>query len=241
MTRPRLFVADALAAGACITLEAARAHYLAHVLRLKPGAELSLFNPSDGQWSAVLDAAGRHRVELRVVAPERAATAERGPILCFAPIRQNRLDWLVEKAVELGVAALEPVLTERAVVKLGRPDRLQAIVVEAAEQCGRLTVPPLAEPTPLADWLATRAGDGRILFADEQGGMPLAVALREDATRLLIGPEGGFTEQERLSLREHPTVVAVSLGPLILRAETAALYALSAWQMARTTDSSWSD
>src|SRR3954451_3673596 len=155
MSPPRLHVAEHLAAGQLVPLEGDRAHYLRTVLRLRDGAEVRVFNASAGEWSGRLAAVGRHKVEIRVERRLRPSLPEPGATLAFAPIRRNRLDWLIEKAVELGVARLVPVLTERGVV---RPDnaqrRLVAIAVEAAEQCERLTVPAIETPRPLEEWLA---------------------------------------------------------------------------------------
>jgi 16S rRNA (uracil1498-N3)-methyltransferase len=228
VSAPRLHLDRPLARGAVIELEGPGAHYLTRVLRLRAGAALTVFNGRDGEFAARLAGAGRHSAELRLEAPLRAPAAEPGPTLHFAPVRQSRLDWLVEKAVELGAARLVPVLTERTMVKLAKVERLRAIAVEAAEQCGRLTVPELAAPQPLAAWLDGAAGR-RIYFADERGtARPLLEAARVvGAGDLLIGPEGGFTAAERALLLQSPGIVAVTLGPRILRSETAALAGLA--------------
>jgi 16S rRNA (uracil1498-N3)-methyltransferase len=235
MTVPRLHVAERLGAGRELRLAGDRAHYLRNVLRLRAGAELRLFNAVDGEWRASVASAGRHEIGLAVAERVRAPAAEPGPSLAFAPIRRNRLEWLVEKAVELGVARLVPILTQRTVVRPEGAGRLEAIAVEAAEQCERLTVPTVDPPRPLHEWLAARP-IVPLLFAHERGGvMPLGRALRADVTaELLVGPEGGFTPDESALLLARPEVTAVNLGPRILRAETAALYMLTAWQLART-------
>jgi 16S rRNA (uracil1498-N3)-methyltransferase len=231
LTTPRLHYPEGLAEGASVRLEGPRAHYLAHVLRLRPGARLWLFNDEDGEWAATLAALGRQSATLELGRQVRAAAAETGPVLHFVPFRRNRLDWLVEKAVELGVARLVPILTERTVVKLENPARLRAIAVEAAEQCGRLTVPELADPVPFGNWLAARDSSRKLLFADEGGGAPIATALAEAGQPdLLTGPEGGFTERERTLLLRADGITGVTLGSRILRAETAALAALAVWQ-----------
>ncbi len=232
MAIPRLHVDEPLSAGVRLRIEGPRAHYLAHVLRLGTGAELRPFNGRDGEWSARIAGVARHSAEIELLEQTRQPAPEPGPVLCFAPIRQSRLDWLVEKAVELGASRLVPVITRFTVVKLGRPDRLAAIAIEAAEQCGRLTVPPIEPTIPFGPWLQAQAGPAAILFADEKGGQPIVDALdAHDAGGMLIGPEGGFSEEERTALRAHPTVMPVSLGPRILRAETAALAALACWQL----------
>ena len=156
MAPPRLHCPEGLEAGATLRLEGPRAHYLAPVLRLRAGAPLRLFNADQGEWAATLKALGRQQATLEVDRRLRPPAPEPGPVLHFVPIRRNRLDWLVEKAVELGAARLVPILTERAVVKLENPSRLRAIAVEAAEQCGRLTVPELDEPVSFGNWLAAR-------------------------------------------------------------------------------------
>lgn len=234
MTVPRLHVAERLEAGEALSIVGDRAHYLRNVLRLRDGADLQLFNAAAGEFRATIASLGRHEVRITVGERTRAPTAEPGPILVFAPIRRNRLDWLIEKAVELGAARLVPVLTQRTVVRPEGTARLEMIAIEAAEQCERLSVPPIDPPRPLAEWLASRSSAVPLLFADERGaGMPLGQALHAGAiVDLLVGPEGGFAPEERARLLDSPGVVPVSLGPRILRAETAALYMLSAWQLA---------
>lgn len=233
MTVPRLHVPEQLTAGRALSMAGERAHYLRHVLRLREGDAVHVFNAEDGEWRATIGKVGRHELTLGVEALLRPAAPEPGPVLVFAPIRRNRLEWLIEKAVELGVARLVPVITRRTVVKPERPDRLEAIATEAAEQCERLTVPPLEPPRPLPDWLATRDLRIPLLLADERGqGRPLAEAWREHpAAEILIGPEGGLAPEEMERLRAAPGVVPVTLGPRILRAETAALYVLAGWQI----------
>jgi 16S rRNA (uracil1498-N3)-methyltransferase len=235
MSAPRLHLPGRLVAGEAILLEANRVHYLRTVLRLRDGAPLRAFNCTDGEWLGHLAELGRHRLELRLDECLRPPRAEPGPTLVFAPIRNNRLEWLVEKAVELGAARLVPVLTERTVVRPEKSTRLAAIAVEAAEQCERLTVPVINAPVAMSDWLTHRDPELPLLFAEERSrGTPLIEAWRRcPAGELLIGPEGGFSDREKALVRATPAAVVVSLGELILRAETAALYALAAWQLAR--------
>lgn len=233
MSAHRLHVEERLEAGRTLGVAGDRAHYLRNVLRLREGGGLRLFNAGDGEWSARIAAVARHRIEVRLERRVREPADEPGPTLVFAPIRRNRLDWLVEKAVELGVARLVPVLTARSVVRLEQVDRLRAIAVEAAEQCERLSVPSIAEPEPLERWLAHRPARPLLLADERGGGIPIAAAWRAHSeAELLIGPEGGFTDEERGALVERAGAVATSLGPLILRAETAALVGLAAWRLA---------
>jgi 16S rRNA (uracil1498-N3)-methyltransferase len=236
VSSPRLHLDLALAAGATLTLEGDRVHYLRNVLRLREGAQVRAFNAADGEWRARIAGSARHRLDLLVEDRLRAPLAEPGPTLVFAPIRRNRMEWLVEKAVELGAGALVPVLTRRTVVRPENPERLQAIAVEAAEQCERLTVPAVAAPVPLPLWLAARDPSVPLLFAEERGaGAPVLAAVRQyPGAAILVGPEGGFAEDELALLHAAPAATAISLGRLILRAETAALHALVAWQLAQT-------
>jgi 16S rRNA (uracil1498-N3)-methyltransferase len=235
MTGPRLHLPDRLSAGRVVAVAADRAHYLRHVLRLREGATVRLFNGDDGEWRSAVASLGRRELTVRIGALVRAPAPEPGPTLVFAPIRRTRLEWLVEKAVELGVARLVPVITQRTVAKPEKADRLEAIAVEAAEQCERLTVPALEAPRPLGDWVTARGPGPVVLFADERGGaLPVAEALKQQPdAELLVGPEGGFAAEERERLLAAPGVRPVSLGRRILRAETAALYALVCWQVAR--------
>lgn len=227
MSPPRLFVEQPLTARMHVRLEAPQAHYLRHVLRLRQGAPVLVFNGVDGEWLGHL-ADGR---EAMLVADSqvRPQREEAGPLLLVAPIKRPRLEWLVEKAVELGVARLAPVLTERSVVRPESSQRLRRQAIEAAEQCGRLTVPEVEEPGRLLSTVETAAAAAGVAFADEAGGgVPLLAALENGGIGgLLVGPEGGFAPAERAALLAIPGVVPVSLGPLVLRAETAAIYAMA--------------
>ncbi len=224
---PRLFVAEPLAQDAVISLAGPPANYLGNVLRLQPGARVKLFDDRTGEWLAELTDAGRKRVSLTVT--ERLRPREPVPDLwlLFAPIKRGRIDWLVEKATELGVARLVPVLTRRTVVDRLNLDRLRAHSIEAAEQCERTALPQLAEPATLETIVAAWPGDRALYFADEGGGDPLNAVAQPGPAAILIGPEGGFTENEREAVRRLPAVRPVSLGPRILRADTAALAALA--------------
>ena len=229
---PRLFVDQTLVQGAALTLEGPPANYLANVLRLGAGAQAKLFDDRTGEWLAEIVEAGRKRVSLRLV--ERLREREQVPDvwLLFAPIKRGRIDWLVEKATELGVARLVPVLTERTIVDKLNLDRLRAHAIEAAEQCERTALPELAMPQKLGRVLREWRDDRALYFADEAGGEPLLVAAMPGPAAILVGPEGGFTEKERAATRALPQARAVSRGPRILRADTAAVAALAVWMAA---------
>jgi 16S rRNA (uracil1498-N3)-methyltransferase len=226
---PRLYVEQALAEGGALTLEGAPANYLAAVLRLGPGDRVKLFDDSTGEWLAEILEAGRKRVTLTVGAMLREREAVPDLWLLFAPIKRGRIDWLVEKATELGVDCLVPVITRRTVVERLNLDRLRSHTIEAAEQCGRTALPTLKEPIALAKLLADWPAGRALYFADESGGTPMREAVRPGPAAVLIGPEGGFTDEERAAIRALPGACAISLGPRILRADTAALAAISLW------------
>jgi 16S rRNA (uracil1498-N3)-methyltransferase len=224
---PRLFVEARLSEGAVVELNAGQANYLGNVLRMKEGAELLVFDGASGEWLARIAEAGRKRMALNVERRTREAETIPDVWLAFAPVKRARIDWLVEKATELGAARLIPVTTQRTVVERLNLDRLRAHIIEAAEQCGRTILPELAEPLPLAQFL--HDGTRALYFADESGGEPAASAFLPGAATILTGPEGGFSDDERTAIRAAPNAIAISLGPRILRAETAALAALAAY------------
>jgi len=226
-TLPRLFVRQPLADGASVELDAGQANYLGNVLRLKPGAELLLFDGVSGEWLASISEAAKKRMLLTVERRTREAEATPDVWLAFAPVKRTQTDWLVEKATELGAARLIPVITQRTVVERVKLERLEAIAIEAAEQCGRTRLPEIAEPQPLAAFL--QANERTLYFADENGGTPPASAFRPGPATILTGPEGGFTGEERAAIRSAPNAIAISLGPRVLRAETAALAALATY------------
>lgn len=239
---PRLFVEAQLPDEVAAALTRDQVRYLLSVMRRRPGDEVLLFNGRDGEWRARIAGAGRRDLDLEVVGRSRPQAAEPGPTLWFAPLKRGRQELLLEKACELGVARLRPVLMRRSVVEKVNLERQRAILIEAAEQSGRLTVPALEPPVGL-DAMIAPARDHPILWADEAAARPqpgdadpLLDALRAhpDAD-LLIGPEGGFDADERSLLLAAPGIVRVGLGPRILRAETAALVALAGWRLVRRT------
>jgi 16S rRNA (uracil1498-N3)-methyltransferase len=226
---PRLFVRQALSEGAPVELDAGQANYLGNVMRLGAGAELHVFDGSSGEWLARIAEAGKKRMTLSVERKTREAEAIPDVWLAFAPVKRTQTDWLVEKATELGVARLLPVITQRTVAERVKLERLQSITIEAAEQCGRTRLPDIDEPLPLAHLLKHRDASRTLYFADEGGGEWAPDAFTPGPALILIGPEGGFTEEERVAIRAAPNAIAVSLGPRILRAETAALSALAVY------------
>jgi 16S rRNA (uracil1498-N3)-methyltransferase len=229
---PRLFARKLLAQWTEVELDGAPAHYLANVLRLKEGADVLMFDGQSGEWLAKIVLARKGRLKLRVERKTRDPETIPDVWLAFAPVKRSQTDWLVEKATELGAARLIPVMTRRTVADRVKLERLEAIAIEAAEQCGRTVLPEIAEPLPLARLLGERDSGRTLYFADEAGGQPAAEAFKSGPALILTGPEGGFTEEERAAIRASPDAVPISLGPRILRAETAALAALAAWMSA---------
>jgi 16S rRNA (uracil1498-N3)-methyltransferase len=226
---PRLFVREPLSEGAAIALDARQANYLGNVLRMGVGGKLLIFDGRSGEWLARIVEARKKGMTL--TAEQR--TREPEPIpdvwLAFAPVKRQAIDWLVEKATELGAARLIPTITQRTVAERVKLERLEAIAIEAAEQCGRTMLPDIAEPLSLKNLLNQRDPARTLYFADEGGGRPAAEAFKPGPVLILIGPEGGFTDDERAAVRAAPSAVPVSLGPRILRAETAALAAIAAY------------
>ena len=226
---PRLFVRTPLSASASVVLDAAQANYLGNVMRLGIGAELLLFDGQSGEWLARVSDAGRKSMSLTVERRTREAESVPDIWLAFAPVKRAQTDWLVEKATELGAARLLPVMTQRTIAERVKLERLEAITIEAAEQCGRTRLPEIATPLGLKPLLELRDERRRVYFADEGGGEIAAQAFEPGPALILIGPEGGFTDEERTLIRAAPNAVPISLGPRILRAETAALAALAAY------------
>jgi 16S rRNA (uracil1498-N3)-methyltransferase len=224
---PRLFVRQPLNEGANVELDGAPANYLGNVLRMGSGAELLLFDGCSGEWLARIINAARKRMTLSVERRTREPENIPDVWLAFAPVKRAQTDWLVEKATELGAARLVPVMTQRTVAERVKVERLQSITIEAAEQCGRTRLPEIGQPVSLGQLLHQRDSARKLIFADECGGEAAAIAFNLEPTLILTGPEGGFTDEERMLVRRAPNGLAISLGPRILRAETAALAALA--------------
>lgn len=228
---PRLFVDAPLASGAAIPLGRDQSNYVFNVLRLGPPDTLLLFNGRDGEWRADVGPAGKRSGILHVVEQLRPQPGPSGITYAFAPLKHARLDYMVQKAVEMGVGVLQPVLTRRTQVTRINQGRMRANVVEAAEQCGVLAVPEVHEPLRFDAWLETWPADRSLVFCDEDAPVsdPLAALRDIDAgrTALVIGPEGGFHPLEREALMSRIQVRRISLGPRILRADTAAVAALA--------------
>ncbi|MBA3666594.1 MAG: 16S rRNA (uracil(1498)-N(3))-methyltransferase [Sphingomonas sp.] len=229
---PRLCVAPPLSEGVLVALDAAQANYLGNVLRLKEGDEVLLFDGVSGEWLARVAEAGKRRMALGVDRQTRPQEAVPDLWLAFAPVKKGRVDWLVEKAVELGVARLLPVVTQRTIVDKLNLERMRAHIVEAAEQCGRTALAEIDAPVKLDALLRGRDMGRTLYFADETGGEPAAHAFAPGPALILTGPEGGFTPEEAAAIRAAPNAKPISLGPRILRAETAALAAVAAWMAA---------
>jgi 16S rRNA (uracil1498-N3)-methyltransferase len=229
---PRLYVSPPLSAGVLVALDPAQANYLGNVLRLKEGDQVLLFDGLSGEWLASVAEVGKKRMSLAVAQATRPQEAVPDFALAFAPIKKGRVDWLVEKAVELGVARLQTVITARTIVDKLNLERMTAHIVEAAEQCGRTSLATIDAPVKLDAFLRAQSGERTLYFADETGGTPAGSAFSVGPATLLTGPEGGFTPDEASAIRAAPRATAISLGPRILRAETAALAGVAAWMAA---------
>ena len=230
----RLHVTGDLAAGARIMPDPQQSHYLTNVLRMSEGAELLVFNGRDGEWLARVSAKSKKCVELEAVEQTRPQPPHPDLIYCFAPLKVGRLDYLVQKAVEMGAGVLQPVVTQHTqMTKIGT-ERLEANAIEAAEQCGILAVPKVREAVKLDRLLAGWEPDRRLIVCDEEAStnnpLPALRTITERKLGLIVGPEGGFSEDERRQLRALPFVTAIPLGPRILRADTAAVAALAVIQ-----------
>lgn len=233
--KARLHVTDALSAGGSVMLADDQAHYLRHVLRLEAGQAVALFNGRDGEWRAVIAEAGKKGVRLDVEAQLRPQQPAADVWLCFAPIKQGRIEMIVEKATELGAGRLLPVITRRTQMQKVNAERLAAHAREAAEQCERLDVPEVTAAVTLEKLLQDWPRDRQLFLCAERSDAPalLTAAAGKGPCGLLIGPEGGFAPEELQQIAGLPQVVTVSLGPRILRAETAAIAALAILQSVR--------
>jgi 16S rRNA (uracil1498-N3)-methyltransferase len=233
---PRLFVDAPLAEGAQIALDRDQSNYLGNVLRLSAGDQVLVFNGRNGEWQALIS--GRKRVEsLTIVAQSRPQDGLPDLVYAFAPLKHARLDYMVQKAAEMGAARLQPVLTRFTQVSRVNGERMRANVIEAAEQCGILSVAEIADPVPLERFLSERGAGRLLIFCDEAAEIanPLTALERSEADQgvdVLIGPEGGFAEEERTQLLRQRRILRLSLGPRILRADTAAVAALALVQAA---------
>jgi 16S rRNA (uracil1498-N3)-methyltransferase len=233
---PRLFVDADLSAGTELPLDRAPANYLQNVLRLEVGARVLVFNGRQGEWASALAGTRRHpMLQVRERTREQAAPGSIDYV--FAPLKHARLDYMVQKAVEMGVASLTPVVTQHTQVTRVNLERMRANVIEAAEQCGVLAVPAVNGPAAFAQWLAELDAAHALIFCDEEAEIadPIAAlnTVPPGATALLVGPEGGFAEAERARLLNRPRTLRLSLGPRILRADTAAVAALALVQSIR--------
>jgi 16S rRNA (uracil1498-N3)-methyltransferase len=228
---PRLFVPDQLDTGRTFALEGPHAHYLGKVMRVREGDIVILCDDATGEWAARVGQVDKRRVDVTVAERLRMREAVPDLWLCPALLKKDRFDLVLEKATELGIARIQPLVTRRCVADKLNLDRARAITTEAAEQCARTALPQLAEPVKLdallADWPEGRA----LFFADENGGEPAAAAFAAHSgpAAILTGPEGGFDDAERAAIRVHHAARPISLGPRILRGETAAIAAIAVW------------
>ena len=232
---PRLYIDAPLAAGQRLPLDGAQANYLKNVMRLKAGDGVLVFNGRDGEWRASLADGGKRSAALDVGAQTRPQTPPRDLHYLFAPLKHARLDYMVQKAVEMGASRLQPVSMQHSQIPRINRERMRANAIEAAEQCGILAIPEVAEPVSFDRMIAAREPSRVLIFCDETADVrdPVAAlaAVREGAEppplAVLVGPEGGFADHERAALNALPNVVRLALGPRILRADTAAVAALA--------------
>lgn len=232
----RLFVEHPIEAGTPLTLAEGQAHYLRHVMRARAGTAVQIFNGRDGEWRALLDLSSKRGA---AVVPQRATREQTPPgdlWLCFAPIKKTAAEFVAQKATEMGVSELRPVITRRTIVGRVNVDRMLANAIEAAEQSDRLGVPACQPPLPLMSLLGAWPSSRALIFCDEGGAPPMLEALKSVApgpAAIITGPEGGFDPEERAAIRDLAACVPVSLGPRILRADTASLAALAVFQAVR--------
>ena len=230
----RLFVPQPMEPGGAVDPDPQQAHYLLNVLRLKPGSQLLVFNGMDGEWLAETAEVSRKEIRLSLMMQVRPQPAPSDLLYCFAPLKQGRLDYMVQKAVEMGAGKLQPVITQHTQMSTIGVERIRANAIEAAEQCGILAIPEIAEPVKLDRLIWEWEHGRRLIFCDEgadsNNPAPALAAIEERRLGLLIGPEGGFSDEERRMLRALPYVTPIPLGPRILRADTAAVAALAVIQ-----------
>lgn len=230
----RLFIDGGIVQGTALPVGDSQFNYLHNVLRLEEGAELLAFNGRDGEWRVRLHYASRKKIALEPLEQTRPQPAASDLHYLFAPLKVGRLDYLVQKAVEMGAGVLQPVMTQHVQGKIGSVDRLRANAIEAAEQCGILAIPEVREPVRLQNLLEGWDAGRRIIYCDEgaETNNPLAAlsAIREEHLALLVGPEGGFSAEEQTLLRGLPFVTPIPLGARILRADTAAVAAMAVIQ-----------
>lgn len=234
-TTPRLHVDAALQSERDIPLEREQAHYLTHVLRLAGGDVVEVFNGRDGAWLAYITDVGKKGASIRCERRVSEVTPPPDIDYLFAPLKHARLDYMVQKATELGVRRLRPVMTARTIAERVNLERMRANAIEAAEQCNLVFVPEVLEPAPLAKVVASWDGARRLIFCDEtarEANPLVALSAVQPPAAVLVGPEGGFTDEERQMLRAQPFVTGISLGPRILRADTVAIAALAVVQAA---------
>jgi 16S rRNA (uracil1498-N3)-methyltransferase len=234
---PRLYIDASLNVGATVALAAAQANYLRNVLRLKTGDSVLVFNGREGEWRAALTSSGKRGLALAIASHSRPQTRAPDLHYLFAPLKHARLDYMAQKAVEMGASRLQPVITRHAQVSRVNLERLRANTIEAAEQCGILTLPDIGAPQTFERMLAQRDPARLLVFCDEEAEVrdPIAALVQaRDASRggampiaVLVGPEGGFAAHERAALLDLPNAVRLALGPRILRADTAAVAALA--------------
>lgn len=224
---------QALADGVQVHVDGGAAHYLLGVMRLKAGSPVKLFDDRSGEYLATVATIGKRDLVLTVEAKLRERESVPDLWLAQALIKKDRFDWVAEKACELGAARFVPVLTARCVVDKVKEDRLRTQMIEAAEQCERTALPEIASLAKLDAMLKDWPKGRTLYFCDERGGMPFGEAIIPGPAAILIGPEGGFTDTENTTIRAHPDAIAVSLGPRILRADTAAVAAMSVWMASK--------
>ena len=232
----RLHVTSALAEGAAIAPDDKQTHYLLHVMRVQPGTELLLFNGMDGEWSGVVETVSKRSLVIRITKLTRPQDIAPPVDVLFAPLKIGRLDYLVQKLVEMGAGTIRPVLTDHTQNRAVKADKLQANIIEAAEQCGVLALPVLEEQCSLEKVLEEWNPQKPLIFCDESASgnapLPILTGIAPGPVGLLVGPEGGFSDAERALLHSQAFVTAIPLGPRILRADTAAVAALALVQAA---------